>query len=154
MKGKYLAADPATMQTALPGVFAAGDAVTGPDAAIRAIAGGRAAALAIGQYLRGARIDLGPQKPFSAVKGGIAKEDLCATEARREPMPVLPLPRGSGAGTSPRSSSATTPRPPGGGAPLPRVRVRQAARLRPAARRDRPPGAAGARTTPRCGTTP
>jgi formate dehydrogenase major subunit len=98
MKGKYLAADPATMQTALPGVFAAGDAVTGPDAAIRAIAGGRAAALAIGQYLRGVRIDLGPQKPFSAVKGGIAQEDICTPAARREPMPVLPLPQRLGPG--------------------------------------------------------
>jgi len=89
MKGKYCAADPATMQTALPGVFAAGDAVTGPDAAIRAIAGGRAAARSISQYLRGERIAPGPRQPFSAVKGGIAKEDLAATEQRREPMPVL-----------------------------------------------------------------
>ncbi len=89
LKGKYLAADPGTMQTALPGVFAAGDAVTGPDAAIRAIAGGRAAATAIGRYLRGELIEAGPRAPFSAVKGGIRKEDLHAAEARREPMPAL-----------------------------------------------------------------
>jgi formate dehydrogenase major subunit len=89
MKGKYCGADPATMQTALPGVFAAGDAVTGPDAAIRAIAGGRAAARSINQYLRGERIDPGPAKPFSAVKGGIAKGDLAAQPQPREPMPVL-----------------------------------------------------------------
>jgi len=98
LKGKYLAADPATMQTALPGVFAAGDAVTGPDAAIRAIAGGRVAARAINQYLRGERIDPGLRTPFSAVKGGISREHICATEARREEMPVLPLPERLGRG--------------------------------------------------------
>jgi len=90
MKGKYTGADPATMQTALPGVFAAGDAVTGPDAAIRAVAGGRLAALAIGQHLRGERIDLGPLNPFSAVKGGVTKADLAVADERsRPPMPVL-----------------------------------------------------------------
>jgi len=89
MDGKYMAADAKTMQTAIPGVFAAGDAVTGPDAAIQAVAGGRDAAFAIIQYLRGEEIDLGPQKPFSAVRGGVTKEDLGVEEARRVPMPVI-----------------------------------------------------------------
>jgi len=39
------------LATNLPGVFAAGEAVTGPGAAVRAVAAGRLAALAIGQYL-------------------------------------------------------------------------------------------------------
>jgi formate dehydrogenase major subunit len=89
MKGKRMAVDPATMQTALPGVFAAGDAVTGPNAAIQAIAGGRDAAQAIDQYLRGAPIDLGPRKPFSAVRGGVTKEELGVAEARAMRMPML-----------------------------------------------------------------
>jgi len=90
MQGKYTAADPATVQTALAGVFAAGDAATGPDSAIRAIGGGRRAAAAIGQYLRGERIDPGPPKPFSAVKGGITREDLAvAGERPRVAMPLL-----------------------------------------------------------------
>jgi len=89
MDGKYMAADAATMQTALEGVFAAGDAVTGPDAAIQAVAGGRDAAFAINQYLNGEKIDLGPRKPFSAVRGGVAKEDLGVGTAERMPMPAL-----------------------------------------------------------------
>jgi formate dehydrogenase major subunit len=89
MKGKYMAVDPGTMQTALPGVFAAGDAVTGPNAAIQAIAGGRDAAFAMNQYLRGERIDLGPRTAFSAVKGGVTKADLDVPEARAMPMPML-----------------------------------------------------------------
>lgn len=89
MDGKYMAADKRTMQTAVAGVFAAGDAVTGPDAAIQAVAGGRDAAFAIDQYLRGEEINLGPQKPFSAVRGGVTKEELGVPEAARQSMPCL-----------------------------------------------------------------
>ncbi|MCC8123164.1 MAG: FAD-dependent oxidoreductase [Oscillospiraceae bacterium] len=42
-----------TGETNLPGVFAAGDAVTGPKTAILAIAGGHEAALAMDQYMQG-----------------------------------------------------------------------------------------------------
>ncbi len=44
--------DPETMQTALPGVFAAGDCVSGADIAVRAAAGGHLAALAMDAALR------------------------------------------------------------------------------------------------------
>jgi NADPH-dependent glutamate synthase beta subunit-like oxidoreductase len=40
-----------TMETSLPGVFAAGDAVTGPATVIEAIGGGKRAAMAINRYL-------------------------------------------------------------------------------------------------------
>ena len=43
----------ATMATDLPGVFAAGDAVTGPATVIEAIGGGKRAANAIDRYLKG-----------------------------------------------------------------------------------------------------
>jgi NADPH-dependent glutamate synthase beta subunit-like oxidoreductase/ferredoxin len=43
----------ATMETNLPGVFAAGDAVTGPATVIEAIGGGKRAADAIDRYLKG-----------------------------------------------------------------------------------------------------
>jgi formate dehydrogenase major subunit len=46
-----LAADARTGQTALPGVFATGDAVSGPAAAVDAIGGGRRAAAAIDVWL-------------------------------------------------------------------------------------------------------
>jgi formate dehydrogenase major subunit len=89
MDGRYMKADPQTMQTAIPGVFAAGDAVTGPNAAIQAVAGGRDAAFAIHQYLNGQEIDLGLAKPFSAIRGGVTKENLGVAEAPRVPMPAL-----------------------------------------------------------------
>ena len=44
--------DEETGATNLPGVFAGGDVVTGPDIAIRAIAGGKHAAVGIHEYLR------------------------------------------------------------------------------------------------------
>lgn len=44
--------DEETCQTNIPGVFAGGDVVTGPDIAIRAVAAGRTAALGIDEYLR------------------------------------------------------------------------------------------------------
>jgi len=44
--------DPYTGETSIPGVFAGGDVVSGPDIAIRAIAGGKKGALGIHEYLR------------------------------------------------------------------------------------------------------
>jgi len=48
----YIAADPETLQTSKPGVFAAGDIVTGSATVILAMAAGRKAARAIDGYLR------------------------------------------------------------------------------------------------------
>ncbi|MDK9706206.1 MAG: FAD-dependent oxidoreductase [Desulforhopalus sp.] len=42
-----------TMETSIPGIFAAGDAVTGPATVIEAIGGGKRAAIAIDRYLSG-----------------------------------------------------------------------------------------------------
>ena len=44
--------DEDTGATNIPGVFAGGDVVSGPDIAIRAVAGGKRAATGIHQYLR------------------------------------------------------------------------------------------------------
>ena len=49
----YLICDDQTGRTPVTGVFAAGDLVTGPDIAIRAIAGGKHAARAVLAYFRG-----------------------------------------------------------------------------------------------------
>ncbi len=51
-----LAVHPKTLATNLPGVFAGGDAVSGPDLAVRAVAAGRLAAVAIDQYLAGEEV--------------------------------------------------------------------------------------------------
>jgi putative selenate reductase YgfK subunit len=45
--------DPDSLATGLPGVFAGGDAVTGPATAVKAIAAGKRAAISIDHYLRG-----------------------------------------------------------------------------------------------------
>jgi len=51
-----IAADPRTLATALDGVFAGGDGVTGPDLAVRAVAAGKLAAASIDQFLHGAPV--------------------------------------------------------------------------------------------------
>jgi len=48
-----LTVDEETLATGIDGVFAAGDAVTGPDTVIGAVAGGKEAAISIDRYLRG-----------------------------------------------------------------------------------------------------
>jgi NADPH-dependent glutamate synthase beta subunit-like oxidoreductase len=83
-----LAADPDTLVTDVPGVFAGGDAVSGPATAIRAIAAGKQAAKSIHQYLQGkecSRVEKGlPVVPFQAV-------DLrWAQKQARAKMPKLP----------------------------------------------------------------
>jgi NADH-quinone oxidoreductase subunit F len=57
--GRTIAADPRTLATDRPGVFAGGDAVTGPWTVIEAIAGGQRAASSIKRYLQGK--ELGPR---------------------------------------------------------------------------------------------
>lgn len=47
-----LVVDPLTLETGVPGVFAGGDAVTGPASAVEALAAGRKAAISIDRYLR------------------------------------------------------------------------------------------------------
>ena len=51
--GNWISADKETQQTALPGVFAGGDVVSGPSTVIAAMAAGRRAAEAIARYLGG-----------------------------------------------------------------------------------------------------
>lgn len=61
-KGRIVV-DPATMETSLAGVFAGGDAVTGPASAIKAIAAGKRAAAGIDAYLRGKEVSAGIKYP-------------------------------------------------------------------------------------------
>jgi NADPH-dependent glutamate synthase beta subunit-like oxidoreductase/NAD-dependent dihydropyrimidine dehydrogenase PreA subunit len=48
--------DAKTFATNIPGIFAGGDCVTGPDLAVRAVGAGRLAAIAMDQYLRGEKV--------------------------------------------------------------------------------------------------
>ncbi len=88
-----IAADPATLATNLPGVFAGGDAVTGADLAVRAVASGRLAAASIDQYLSGRPVRGDPEM-IAVVMGKMDEEELAAffrgiEESPRAPMPEL-----------------------------------------------------------------
>jgi heterodisulfide reductase subunit A2 len=61
-----LAADPDTLATGVPGVFAGGDAVSGPATAIEAIAAGKRAARNIHRYLQGEELT-GPAEGLPVV---------------------------------------------------------------------------------------
>ena len=54
---RTLKADPATLQTAMPHIFAAGDVVTGPTTIATAVGQGRRAAFMIDRWLQGAELD-------------------------------------------------------------------------------------------------
>ncbi|MBI4350829.1 MAG: FAD binding domain-containing protein [Elusimicrobia bacterium] len=77
-----LAADEATQATNLPGVFAGGDAVSGPASVIHAIAAGRRAALAIGAYLSGER-KRPAKKVHAAVSPLLPLNSACAAHCAR-----------------------------------------------------------------------
>jgi formate dehydrogenase major subunit len=74
--------------TNVKGVFAGGDAVTGPATVIEAIAAGKKAALAIDKYLRGESLDY--QEPIPSIIS-IEDVDLERFKKReRQEMPWLP----------------------------------------------------------------
>jgi formate dehydrogenase major subunit len=87
----FLVCDEATGRTPVAGVFAAGDLVTGPDIAIRAIAGGKHAARAVLAYLDG--VEYRRPTEFLSKKEDFGKptEEEFKNESRiaREKMPVL-----------------------------------------------------------------
>jgi formate dehydrogenase beta subunit len=89
-RGNTIQADADTMVTSQPGVWAGGDAVTGPDSVIRAIAAGRKAASSIDKYLGGDGIideELTQERQIGMC-AGMTEEDF-AGKARVE-MPCLP----------------------------------------------------------------
>ncbi len=64
----HIMVDPATLETNLPGVFAAGVAVTGPGSVVEAIASGKKAAVSIDRYLRGKDLRVGRETEVKVVK--------------------------------------------------------------------------------------
>ena len=79
-----IAADRRTSLTNLEGVFAAGECVSGPSAAIRAIAAGRQVAVAADQYLRRESVT-GPPKPFYFQRVSKTEDPAPAALAGMEP---------------------------------------------------------------------
>lgn len=64
-KWRAIDADPVTLQTSVKGIFAGGDAVTGPKTFIEAMAAGRKAAISIDRYLNGKDLKKGREKEGS-----------------------------------------------------------------------------------------
>jgi formate dehydrogenase (NADP+) beta subunit len=89
-RGNTIHANPETMATSRAGVWAGGDAVSGPDSVIRAIAAGRKAAAAMDKYLGGAGIideELTAERKIGLC-AGITAEGF--VEMPRVEMPYLP----------------------------------------------------------------
>lgn len=88
--------DPATLATNLPGVFAGGDAVTGADLAVRAVAAGKLAAVSIDQYVGGRPVQGDPEM-VTVLMTRLDEGELAAffrevEQAPRAPVPERPVP--------------------------------------------------------------
>ncbi|MGD2088044.1 MAG: molybdopterin-dependent oxidoreductase [Candidatus Aminicenantes bacterium] len=83
-----------TLETSIKGVFAGGDAVTGPDTAIQSIAQGKKAALSIDAYLRTGKVEK-QSKPFLSFKhhfAEVTESELSHFEKLpRNKMPEIPV---------------------------------------------------------------
>jgi ferredoxin len=78
-----------SMETSLPGIFAAGDAVTGPATVVEAIGGGKRAAEAIDRYISG--IPQPKMPPVPVRRGRIACVELPASTKMTLKRPDMPL---------------------------------------------------------------
>ena len=117
-----LEADPVTLATQIPGVFAGGDLVTGPRSAVEAFAAGRRAALAIHCALQGEPL---PQElpPLASRSTNLIVDTSGAEITSRQPMPG-PEPGGPNGPTGRRSGAGVhRRRRPGRSRPLPRLRL-------------------------------
>ena len=82
-------ADPETLCTNRPGVFAGGDTVTGPNTVVNAIAAGKRAALMIDRYLSGKPLDV----PVENRVPSVYIEQVLSDEAEVEAAVRVELPR-------------------------------------------------------------
>ena len=93
---RTIAVNPNTLAATRPGVFAAGDSVTGTAFVIEAVASGHKAAESIHRYLRGEALEPRPRPELPVVKLTQAElqERIQCGEIRitpRVPMPMLPV---------------------------------------------------------------
>ncbi|GAG10469.1 unnamed protein product, partial [marine sediment metagenome] len=86
-RGNTIQVDPDTLATKREGIFAGGDAVTGPATVIEAIAAGREAAISIDKYLGGN----GEIEETLAPPEGVVSPPEEAEEKRRPLIPALPV---------------------------------------------------------------
>ena len=82
--------DPATLQSNIPYLFAAGDAATGPSLVVDAIGGGRRAARSIHQYIMGQPVTANPKElQKDLIAETIFDQVLGIDKTQRAPMPEL-----------------------------------------------------------------
>lgn len=82
-------ADPLTLQTGRPKIFAAGDAVTGPRSVVEAMAQGREAAVSIGRFLAGEGLRWGREYWGGACITDFPIDKSNAVERSRGDLPRL-----------------------------------------------------------------
>ncbi len=82
-------ADPVTLETSVPGVFAGGDCVTGPSSVVNAVAAGLRAAESIDRYLRGRSLTKGERADMPEPVD-VNVSDRYASPYKRAEMPVIP----------------------------------------------------------------
>ncbi|MBI4602792.1 MAG: FAD-dependent oxidoreductase [Planctomycetes bacterium] len=89
--GDGIAVDPRTLATSIEGVFAGGDAVTGPDLAVRAVGAGKLAAASIDQHLRGLKV-VGDPGLLNVLMGRLDGAQFAALfpGAARSPQAAMP----------------------------------------------------------------
>lgn len=87
-----VAADPVTLQTSVPGIFAGGDALAGPADVISAIATGKEAAVSIHRYLRGLDLRMDRKQERTVAHGDASR----AIQRPRAAIPMLETDRRGG----------------------------------------------------------
>jgi len=93
-KRNRIIVDTVTFETRMPGVFAGGDAVTGPASVIEAIAAGKKAAVSIDRYLRG--LDLKARREKKVCETTWVANEKLLEKKPRHPIPRLAPPQCSG----------------------------------------------------------
>ena len=82
--------NPLTLETTLPGIFAGGDCITGPNNVVEAMAAGLRAAESIDRYIQGCDLEAGRSlEPLQAADIDIDAMEISPLE--REPVPLIQL---------------------------------------------------------------
>ena len=87
-KGNRVVVDDGTFETKSPGIFAGGDAVTGPASVIEAIAAGKKAAISIDQYIKGISLRA-EMKREATLESTWVSEDSILVKKPKQKMPCL-----------------------------------------------------------------
>jgi len=85
--GRNIKVDPDTLETNIPGVFAGGDAVTGPATLIEAAAAGKAAAESIDRYINGRDLTEGRKREFTLPEAVKSQDQLAAIPKKPRIVP-------------------------------------------------------------------